>query len=212
MKKTTTSPKWANWMLTPAEFFVFGLAGFVIWVAKVQDRKMAENGYYSVRSHKPNKTQHPQTAAIAFFPTLGSNNFDASDDSESLPVLEISDLETSNTSSPNAISAQKALFKRNYDALIHFQANNLKVEDRHIMMRDGCITYDYLEACFQAASKRPVELMVISDVLANPIMADYIFKAIKERFGVPTAESKMFAQNPLMMLSDWAMFVAQAQR
>jgi hypothetical protein len=54
--------------------------------------------------------------------------------------------------------------------------------------------------------------MVISDVLGNPIMANHIFKAIQERFGVPVKESEMFAKNPLMMLSDWGLFVAQAQR
>jgi hypothetical protein len=212
MKKTTTSSKWAKWMLTPAEFFVFGLAGFVIWVAKVQDRKMAENGYSYVHAPRTKKGKHPQTASIAFFPNLESNNFNPSDDSESLPPLDNLESPESNNSTHNTISAQKALFMRNYDALIHLQANNLKEEDRAIMMRDGCITYDFLEDCFQAASKKPVELMVIGDVLKNPVMAGYIFQAIEERFGVPPAESKMFAKNPLMMLSDWALFVEQQAR
>jgi hypothetical protein len=212
MKKNTKSPKWAQWLLTPAEFFVFGLAGFVIYVAKVQDEKMGNSGYSEARLPRTVKAKRPNYASTAYFPTLVNTTYDPQEDGEVLPSLESLNPYLENTQQKEAISAQKGLFMRNFDALVHLQANNLSKEDHAIMMRDGCITYDFIEECFQSASKKPVEQMIISDVLGNPIMANHIFKAIQERFGVPVKESEMFAKNPLMMLSDWGLFVAQAQR
>jgi hypothetical protein len=212
MKKNTMRPKWAKWLLTPAEFFVFGLAGFVIYVAKVQDERMGESGYSEARPQKSVKTKRPNYASTSYFPTLVNTTFEPQEDVDLLPSLESLNPHLADTQKHQAISAQKGLFMRNFDALIHLQANNLSKEDHAIMMRDGCITYDFIEECFQSASKKPVEQMIISEVLNNPIMANHIFKAIQERFGVPVKESEMFAKNPLMMLSDWGLFVAQAQR
>jgi hypothetical protein len=212
MKKNTKSPKWALWLLTPAEFFVFSLAGFVIYVAKVQDEKMGNSGYSEARLPRTVKAKRPNYASTSYYPTLVNTDFDPQEDADLLPSLESLNPHLEDTHEHQAISAQKGLFMRNFDALVHLQANNLSKEDHAIMMRDGCITYDFIEECFQSASKKPVGMMVISDVLDNPIMANHIFKAIQERFGVPVKESEMFAKNPLMMLSDWGLFVAQAQR
>jgi hypothetical protein len=212
MKKNTTRPKWAKWLLTPAEFFVFGLAGFVIYVAKVQDEKMGEGGYSEARPRRNVKAKQPNYASTSYFPTLVNTTFEPQEYADLEPSLESLNPRLEDTPEYPSVSAQKGLFMRNFDALIHLQANNLSKEDHAIMMRDGCITYDFIEECFQSASKKPVEQMIISDVLSNPIMANHIFKAIQERFGVPVKESELFARNPLMMLSDWGLFVAQAQR
>jgi hypothetical protein len=214
MKKTTTRSKWAKFMITPAEFFVFGLAGFVIWVAKVQDGKMEDNGYSENHFPPKYRTPAPYLATAAYFPSYSFGTTSARSDAEDASFVDLSntDLNPNGLAPESVITAQKALFMRNYDALIHLQANNLKDEDRTIMMRDGCITYDFIEESFQLVSNKSVDQMVINEVLANPVMSGHIFKAIHERFGVPQAESKMFAKNPLMMLSDWALFVAQSQR
>lgn len=213
-----TESKFTSWFfLTPAETFVFMMAGFVVWVAKAQDRAMEKAGY-TLHQTKPKREV---SAASVYIPSLGYRKEQPVMVQREIPLgdaysdVEVPALPPEPEEAPviEEVSTEERVFYRRYaESLRLTQSRKLTEDEMNAMLKNAAVSFSFVEDIFQSASRRPRNEIVLSEVLRNAVLRQQVFGAIEQRFGIPARESAIFSKSHGLRLSDWAMFVEQQQR